>query len=283
MNETKISEVRDMQKRRPIGVFDSGVGGLTAMRELIRLLPGEDVVYFGDTARVPYGPRNRETILEFAVQDLKFLLSQNVRAVLVACGTVSSVALDKLRKMTDIPIIGVIEPAALKALQISTKKRIAVLATQATIASRAYPQALLRLSKTPEKLEIFEEACPLFVPVVENGYVEKDHPIVKAVIEEYIKPVREFGADTVILGCTHYPLLSEAIRSYDPELTLVESGKEAVSALAELLPNIDLHADGGERTYYVSENTDSFRFVCELFVGEDISGKIRTASPEYFT
>lgn len=264
---------------RPIGVFDSGVGGLTAMRELLRILPEENFVYFGDTARVPYGSRNRETIIQFAREDLNFLLTQNVKAVLVACGTVSSTAMEELWDMTDIPVVGVIEPASRAALRETKNRRIAILATPATIRSQAYRKTLLSLGSGGEAPMLFEQACPLFVPVVENGYVDKDHPIVKAVIEEYIRPVLNFGADTVILGCTHYPLLKDAIQSYAPELCIVESGKEAAIALAALIRKTGTQDGKRERKYYVSENTEAFRDICELFVGEKIQGKIRTFKP----
>ncbi len=264
---------------RPIGVFDSGIGGLTAVRELVKLLPGEDILYFGDTARVPYGSHSRETIISYAREDLQFLLNHRVKAVLVACGTVSSTSLPVLRTMTDIPIVGVIEPASVKAAKMTENRRIAVLATEATINSRAYSTVIRDISaRTGTEYEVMEKACQLFVPLVENGFTDRDHPIVRAVVAEYLRDVAEFDADTVILGCTHYPLLKNAILDYMPALRIVESGKEAARALADLLPHEKSAAGTGCRQYYLSEKTETFVNTCEWFVGEKISDSLRVVS-----
>ena len=211
-------------KQQPIGVFDSGIGGLTAMKELIKLLPNEDIIYFGDTARVPYGTHTPETIVRFAKQDLNFLLQQNVKAVLIACGTASSTALGELKKMTDIPILGVIEAAARKSVEISKNKKVLVLSTPATTRSHAYKNAINRIDGS---VEVVEKACPLFVPLVENGYVQVDNPVTKLVVKDYLGEVSSFGADAVILGCTHYPLIKDAICDFMPDVQMVEAGKEA--------------------------------------------------------
>ena len=255
---------------RPIGVFDSGVGGLTAMKELIRLLPQEDFIYFGDTARVPYGSHSRETIISYARQDLSFLLSRNVKAVLVACGTVSATALPTLREMTEIPVVGVINAAAEAAVRQSRTKRVAVLATSASVRSHAYATALQRLD--PE-IRVTEKACPLFVPLIENGYADYKNPVTQMVIRDYIDAIRPFQPDAVILGCTHYPLLKDGIQAELPDAVIVESGREAAKALAGLIRENGLGTGSermGTRHFAVSEVTDSFRDTCELFLGEKV-------------
>ena len=175
---------------RAIGVFDSGLGGLTVVKELIKKLPNEDIIYFGDTARVPYGSHDRETIIEFAKQDLNFLLSHAVKAVLVACGTASSTALEELKKSTDIPVLGVIEAAAQSAARATKNKKIAVLATSATIKSHAYSKAIA--AEHPD-ISVIEKACPLFVPLVENGYINRDNVVTGLVVEDYLKDISDFG------------------------------------------------------------------------------------------
>ena len=258
---------------RPIGVFDSGIGGLTAMKDLIRLLPNEDILYFGDTARVPYGSHSKETIIRYARQDLSFLLSRNVKAVLVACGTASATALTELRGMTKIPVMGVIDAAAEAAVRAGAR-RVAVLATGASVRSRAYSEALNGLDPG---IRVMEKACPLFVPLIENGYADCGNPVTRMVIRDYLDAIRLFEPEAVILGCTHYPLLKEGIRAELPEAVIVESGKEAAIALADEINSTDLRAEPdrkGERRYAVSEITDSFRETCELFLGESIGEQI---------
>ena len=265
---------------RPIGIFDSGVGGLTAVKELIRILPHEDIVYFGDTARVPYGSHSRETIVRFAEQDLRYLLAQNVKAVLVACGTVSATALGELRAMTALPVIGVIEAASRRAAQLSRKKRVAVLATQASIRSGAYERALHGCDPS---IEVLGKACPLFVPLIENGYADGGNPVTRQVIRDYLESVEPFGADTLILGCTHYPLLKDAIQACLPEVRIVEAGKEAALDLKERLAAASLTAErerSGFRRFVVSEKTDSFNEICELFLGEHIQENVEIVSVE---
>ena len=260
-------------KQQPIGVFDSGIGGLTAMKELIKLLPNEDIIYFGDTARVPYGTHTPETIVRFAKQDLNFLLQQNVKAVLIACGTASSTALGELKKMTDIPILGVIEAAARKSVEISKNKKVLVLSTPATTRSHAYNNAINRID---DSVEVVEKACPLFVPLVENGYVQIDNPVTKLVVKDYLGEVSSFGADAVILGCTHYPLIKDAICDFMPDIQMVEAGKEAAIELSCLLEKMSLKNDVGvgKIRYVVSEKTESFKDVCEFFLGRHINETI---------
>lgn len=257
---------------RPIGVFDSGIGGLTAVKEIKRILPNEDIVYFGDTARVPYGSHSAGVIQEFAKQDLAFLLSKNVKAVLVACGTVSSTALSVLRMMTNIPIIGVISEASRKAAENS--KNVVVLATNATITSHAYKNEICTINK---KINVQEKACPLFVPLIENGYASVNNPVTEMVVRDYVQEFADQKIDSVILGCTHYPLLKEAIRKVLPDAAIIEAGKEAICELAVALERLELRADTcriGKRKYYVSDMTDAFMSTCELLLEEDIKEEI---------
>lgn len=253
---------------RAIGVFDSGLGGLCAVRELEKLLPKERIIYFGDTGRVPYGTKSEEIIKKYAAQDVRFLLSQNVKAVLAACGTVSSVALDALRDAFDVPVFGVIDGAAERAFSVSKNRKIAVIGTEATINAGVFERRLKE--KGAETLGV---ACPLFVPLVECGFSSDDEITVLA-CEKYLAPIREFGADTVILGCTHFPIIAEAIGKCLPGVALVNPAKEAVSLLSEEMLLRDISArDGGETEYYVSDEPKRFDAVAKIFIGRKISAK----------
>ena len=193
---------------RPIGVFDSGLGGLTAVRELRQLLPSENIIYFGDTARVPYGGRSAEILLKYARQDVRFLRSHDIKAILVACGTVSTTALPQLRQESDIPILGVVEPACRRAAAVTRNRRVGLIATAASVRSGAYQRSLRQLD--PD-IAVTAKACPLFVPLVENGRFRRGDVVIETVAREYLEPLRREGLDTLILGCTHYPLLTDII------------------------------------------------------------------------
>ncbi len=216
---------------RPIGVFDSGIGGLTAVRELFRHLPHESIVYFGDTARLPYGNKSKETITRFSLEIASFLVRQNVKCLLVACGTASSHALDEVRARLNLPVIGVIEPAARAAVAASPHGRIGVLGTLATVGSGSYTHAVRALAP---QANVLARACPLFVPLVEEGWI--DHAVTRLVAEEYLAELRGAQLESLILGCTHYPLLAGLLAELmGPGVHLVDSGAEAVRATAELL------------------------------------------------
>ena len=218
---------------RAIGVFDSGLGGLTAVSALRELLPGEDVDYFGDTGRVPYGTRSAETIFRYAAQDVRFLLGHELKCIVVACGTVSSVALPRLLEMTDIPILGVIEPAVRAAVRATKNGRIGVVGTSATIRSGTYREGLLAANPG---LEIISKPCPLLVPQVEDGRFSEGCTVTELLVEEYVSPLLKQNIDTLILGCTHYPLLTGIFSKLcGPDVALINPGYEAVSALRELL------------------------------------------------
>lgn len=208
---------------RPIGIFDSGVGGLTVAAQLMEQLPNENLVYFGDTARLPYGSKSRETVTRFSLQNVRFLLTQNVKAVVVACNTASSNSLEAMQAAFDLPIFGVVEPGAAEAVRQTQNKQVGVIGTAATIQSGAYETLIRRLD--PE-VNVHSCACPLFVPLAEEGWT--DNEITELTIRAYLTPLTQEGIDSLVLGCTHYPLLKKCLaRVLGPSITLVDPAKEA--------------------------------------------------------
>jgi len=258
--------------QRPIGVFDSGLGGLTALRELTALLPREQFIYFGDTARVPYGSRSREAIIKYARQDVAFLRSFGPKAVVIACGTVSTTALDVLRGENDIPIFGVVGPAARAAAAATRNGRIGLIGTSASIRTGAYERAIARLRPGAEVTAL---ACPLFVPLVENGRFRPGDVVAETVAAEYLTPLKEAGVDTLVLGCTHYPLLREVIGHFmGPGATLVDVGAQCAGYVADRLGELDLLRGSGAQTpprFFVSDDTGDFVRLASLFLGEDVT------------
>lgn len=249
---------------RAIGVFDSGLGGLTAVRQLHRLMPEEHIIYFGDTGRVPYGSRSRRTILQYTRQDTAFLLSHALKAIVVACGTVSSVALGEVQREVSIPMVGVVRPACQKAIQQTKNGRIGVIGTKGTIRSGSYEA---RLHTLDPSVRTIARACPLFVPLVENGRFREGDRVAELVVEEYLSEIRDFGVDTLILGCTHYPLLEGLIRRYLGDgVNLIDPGAEAAEFTHTF---VEPCAPGNGRTeYYVSDDPDSFAQYATMFLGE---------------
>lgn len=264
-----------------IGVFDSGLGGLTAVKELIKILPNEDIVYFGDTSRVPYGTRSRETIISYARQDLNFLSTFNIKAALVACGTISAVALDTLKDNYDFDIIGVIDSAAHAAAGATKNKKIGIIGTNATIKSGAYEKAIKSICPDIETVAV---PCPLFVPLVENGHIKKGDPITALTVKHYISQIVDFGADTIILGCTHYPLIAHAIAEFVGDgVTLINPGKEAAKTLKEKLSADGLlENNGGNRAFYVSDSIEQFESLGGLFMEQSISGEVHKIDIEKY-
>ncbi len=256
-------------KEKPIGVFDSGLGGLTAVRELHKILPNEDIIYFGDTGRVPYGSRGRDTLVRYTKQDIAFLLSKNVKYILNACGTASSSFPAQEVAKLSVPYMGVVAAAAKKAADITKNNRVGIIATEATVNSTSFQKALAGLSP---KIESVAMACPLFVPLVENGHFTKNDPLATLVVEEYLSGIREAGIDTLIMGCTHYPLLVDAISSFmGDEVTLVDTGREAATFLKEQLEQKSLLNDTKERgdtKYYVSDDPTRFGRLAAIFLGD---------------
>lgn len=267
---------------RPIGVFDSGLGGLTAVKQLEQVLPGESLVYFGDTGRVPYGSRGKDTILRYARQDMDFLLAQNVKAVLAACGTVSSVA-RSVGEALSVPYIDVIGPSARAAAAATKNGKIGVIGTAATIASNSYRSALLRIN---HKLEVYPQACPLFVSLVESGFVSPQDEVTRLVAERYLAPVRAAGVDTLILGCTHYPIIAPTVAGVMGRgVTLIDSGREAALALAQALKERDLLCEEGHRrqaSYFVTDTPENFLNVAELFLGHSVEGRTQRIDIESY-
>lgn len=268
---------------RAIGVFDSGMGGLTTVRELIYRLPGEDVIYFGDTGRVPYGSKGAETVVKYARQDVAFLRTFDLKAIVIACGTVSTTALEVLTRENPLPIIGVVEPAARAAVYATKTGRIGLVGTKTTIASGAYERTLRQLMP---QVQVTARACPLFVPLVENGRYQPDDPLVKMVVAEYLEPFRTAKVDTLVLGCTHYPLLWEAIADYlGPEVTLISSGAACVDTVAQLLEERDMRnpkKQGGRRQYFASDSAADFSALGSIFLGEDIQGQAEQIAIERY-
>lgn len=257
---------------RPIGVFDSGLGGLTAVKELRRLLPGEDIVYFGDTARVPYGSRSRETILKYARQDACFLMTNDVKAILIACGTVSTVALPGLTGDFSVPMTGIIQPTVHKAANVTRGGLVGLIATPASVRAQSFARAMRAVDPA---ITLFSDACPLLVPLVENGRVGRDDPVTRLVLEEYLAPMRDRGVDTLILGCTHYPMLSDAIGAALPGVALINSGAEAAAQIAAAR-GWDRAAPGreGQTRYYVSDNVEGFSRISGLFLGQPLEHSV---------
>jgi glutamate racemase len=251
----------------PIGIFDSGVGGLTVVRQIHKVLPHEDIVYLGDTARVPYGTKSPGTVVRFSCEDTAFLLQQNVKAVVVACNTASAWALPTLEKKFKVPIFGVIVPGVRAAIEASRNRRIGVIATSATICSKAYSNGLLARCETAK---VFALACPLLVPLVEEGWTR--HQVTESVLREYLAPLRRHRIDTLVLGCTHYPLLKPAIRAVVGKgVTLIDSAESCARYVRERLEQIGLRSAKRRRAGaiqpFVTDETDRFSEVAKRFLG----------------
>lgn len=254
-----------MSDARPIGIFDSGVGGLTVFNEVERALPCEEIIYFGDTARVPYGTKSKETVTKFSVENVEFLMKHNVKLVLVACNTASSLSLEFLKRCFKVPIIGVIEPGAKNAVNITRNDRIGVIATIATISSGAYEKAIKKISR---KTAVYSQSCPLFVPLAEEGWVDED--VTRDVASIYLNPLKRKNIDTLILGCTHYPLLKKIIRKVmGDEVSLVDSAQEVAREAKDVLDASGLLNDArGEKKhkFFVSDEPEHFVRLGERFL-----------------
>ena len=257
---------------RPIGIFDSGIGGLTAVKELKKILPNENLIYFGDTGRVPYGTRSPEIIMSYAREDMDFLMKFGPKAIMVACGTVSSVALSALKSEYPVKTIGVVKSASLKALEVTKNKKIGVISTATTHKSGAFEKTI----KSVSDAEVFSAPCPLFIPLVENGYIQKDNKVTRLVAEDYLAPLIEKGIDTLILGCTHFPVIAELISEIAPNVTLIDSGKEAAIHLKNYLTENNLLGENKEpySQYFVSDTPDNFRRVAEMFLSQSLDGDV---------
>jgi glutamate racemase len=263
-----------MEKEKPIGVFDSGVGGLTVVKRLMSAVPNESIVYFGDTARVPYGSKSNDTVIEYSIQNTKFLLQKNVKAVVVACNTASSIALEVLKKTFDVPIIGMIEPGAFYAIENTRNNKIGVIGTRATINNHAYSNQLRKLK---DNLTVYEKACPLFVPLAEEGWIE--HRATYEIAEEYLNELKEKDIDTLILGCTHYPILSKVIQDViGDNVKLIDSGVASSEVVRDEIDRIGLATNSsanGNISLYVSDVSTNFKSIAELFLGQSVNEIIK--------
>lgn len=255
---------------RPIGIFDSGLGGLTAVAEIMRLLPDEDIVYFGDTARVPYGTRSKETIMRYVHEDIELLKEFGIKAVIMACGTASSVSLPQISEEYDIPIIGVVRPASEAAVAATKNKKIGIIGTAATIKSRSYEREILTLCP---KAEITVAACPLFVPLVENGRTDPCDIVLKTMVEEYLAPIKADGVDSLIMGCTHYPIIERAIAQFmGNSVALINPGREAAKYL-RMRDDIKKNEEKGAKyKFFVSDDCEGFFEHASHFLGGKLSG-----------
>lgn len=257
-------------RTRAIGIFDSGIGGLTVLKEVVRLLPSEDVLYLGDTARVPYGTRSERTILKYSLKNAAFLRRMGIKLLVVACNTSSAVSLPALQRENRLPVVGVIEPGARRAVELTRCGRIGVIGTEGTVRSGAYQRAIASYARA--EVEVIARPCPLFVPLVEEGWTED--PITYEVAHRYLDPLRREGIDVLVLGCTHYPLLEEVIREVmGPEVVLINSARETAKEVKEVLARLDLlrpEGGGGRRRFFVTDNPERFTKVGRLFLGEEV-------------
>jgi glutamate racemase len=258
-----------MEKEKPIGVFDSGIGGLTVVKRLSSVLPEENIIYFGDTARVPYGSKSNATVVEYSLQDAKFLMNKNVKAIVVACNTASSIALKQIKDNFQVPVIGMIEPGARAAVNNTTNGKIGVIGTRATISNKAYSAEIKKLNPS---IEVFEKACPLFVPLAEEGMIS--HEATRLIAHEYLDELKLQGIDTLVLGCTHYPILSEIIREVIGEnVQLIDSGVASAEIVKNELDRMHLHTNRfavGNQEFYVSDIPAKFKEIAELFLSKPV-------------
>jgi len=260
-------------RAKAIGVFDSGVGGLTVVKRIREKLPAEEVIYLGDTARQPYGNKSPETVRRYAVENARFLLERGVKLLVVACHSASAVALDAVAQCCDLPVVGVIEPGAQAAAATSRNKRIGVIGTEATIGSGAYTRALRRIDPS---LEVYSRPCPLFVPLAEEGWTENG--VARATVEIYLGSLKRSGIDTLVLGCTHYPLLAGAIGDFmGPEVELVDPAVETASSVARCLRELGLAREGAEGavSFFVTDAAERFVRVGGRFLGDSVHSAVR--------
>ena len=260
---------------RPIGVFDSGLGGLTSVRKLADLLPAEQIIYFGDTARVPYGGRSKETLIKYARQDVAFLKSFDLKAIVIACGTISTTAFDVIAAENDLPIFGVVKPASRAAALSTRNNRVGLIATKASIRTGAYER---HITTQNPGIQVFAKPCPLFVPLVENGRFHTGDVVIETIAAEYLESMKEAQVDTLVLGCTHYPLLTEVIGAYmGPDVTLIDSGAECAKTVADRLRMWDKLADPsqtGSLHFYVSDTTEGFSDLASIFLQREVHDQV---------
>lgn len=255
--------------RRPIGIFDSGIGGLTVFKEVKKLLPEENIVYFGDTARVPYGAKSKNTVIKFSIQNADFLVGLNVKMIVVACNTSSSFSLPALKRRYNIPVIGVIEPGAKAATNVTKKMKVGVIGTKATISSGVYERELKRLNS---EIDVISASCPLFVPLVEEGWFKKD--VTRMIARQYLHPLKKKNIDTIVLGCTHYPLLRPIIRDVlGKGIAIIDSATQTATAVRRIVYKKKIYnrkRGNGKYRFYVTDEPELFRKIGARFLRSGI-------------
>jgi len=260
--------------KNPIGIFDSGIGGLTIAKEIRKILPKEDIIYLGDTARLPYGTKSIEAIIKFSTENAQFLISRGAKFIVIACYSSSSVALDIVQKRFSVPVIGVIKPGVKKALELTKTAKIGVIGTTLTIYSGAYEKAFKKLNK---QCEVLGRACPLFVSLVEEGWF--DHPATELIAETYLKPLKEDNIDTLLLGCTHFPLLIGVIKKIMGDINYVDAAREVGVELVQELKKLNLENDqgNGNISIYLTDLSMNFKEIGERFLGEPLKSVSRVS------
>jgi glutamate racemase len=262
-----------INKDSAIGVFDSGIGGLTVLHQIIEALPRENTVYLGDTARSPYGTKSVETVMRYSFENSEFLVEKGVKLVVVACNTSTAIALSRLQESLSVPVIGVIEPGVRRAIKSTKNKKVGVIGTEATIHSGAYTRVL---KAADPKIEVYSRACPLFVPLVEEGWT--DNAVVEMTVKAYLGSLKQSGIDTLVLGCTHYPLLKKAIRKFMGRgVRLVDSAEETASEVAAALKKgaSGRKAGKGIHSFFVTDAPERFVKVGRRFLGENVESAVR--------
>ena len=284
MSEFDSLDISKIDSEAPVGVFDSGVGGLTVAREIMRQLPNERIVYFGDTARVPYGSKSKNTVVKYSRQIIKFLETKNIKAIVIACNTATALALDDIKKDLEIPIIGVVKPGAKVAVEKTKNNKIGIIATEATVNSHMYTDVI---KKYNQDIEVYTKACPLFVSLVEEGWIKDD--VTYEVARRYLKEMQDKDIDTLVLGCTHFPLLRKLIGEVmGPEVELVNPAYETAVSLGKLLDKLGISAKdenryrGGMYEFYVSDAADKFKNFANTILPFRIDDNIAEANIEEY-
>lgn len=257
---------------RPIGIFDSGVGGLTVVSEVMKLLPNEDIIYFGDTARVPYGSKSKETVTKFSSQIIRFLISKNVKTIIIACNTVSSNCFSELKSIFDIPIVEVVRPGAYACAKATKNNIVGVIGTEATIRSKAYEQKIKDINSN---IKVYSKSCPLFVPLAEEGWTNND--VAKMTAEIYLKELIDKNIDSILLGCTHYPLLKDCIKTVIGDCINIINPAEATALnIQSFLENNNMVSGETNHThiFYVSDNTAKFDSICNIVLNKNYNAQI---------
>lgn len=267
---------------RAIGVFDSGLGGLTVFKEIREQLPGESVIYFGDNGRAPYGTKSRETIIKYTLQDIRFLMNHDIKMMVIACNTMSAYSYEFVKKSIDIPVVEVIAAGAAAAVKETKNRKLGIIGTVATINSGAYEKAI---NKLDHHIEIYQKACPLFVPLVEEGQEWWDNEVTLMVAEKYLAPLKKTGVDTLVLGCTHYPMLEPAIRKVMGNgVKLVNSATEVAGVVKKMISDHNIVRDPKLKPvyrYYTSDSVEKFEPLCGAILGRAVKSAEKVDIEKY--